>query len=1175
MAARDSGELDFLESIRTSAVEEVHQIVFEASNILLQPLAVYINRLVDVDNKQRKNHGKHSKARVGEARLERLLRNTIVCTSCFRRKRIGLVFCWSCWDNGWADKSYPRSPFRFSGLSVSSWLGIFSEHTIEEEAKGRSRDIKNMHTPGEEDENPQYNPPTAPATVMLTTEKQSKPIRPQVQFIHSNICNPGQHAPAKMHDYRVQQMDLKPKLSFTQALHVHSQPMQLYHSEQKKSYTRTLQRMWTILVPMISRISFLKDHAPTIIRNEYLINRALMKMKLATEAKVFATLLAFCNYQKHQREAALGANRMAMRLKRKAEMMCLESWKQFTRKQLKVKRFMKRTLGTILHYCMDIWKHLWEERKKDKEREAKGRAFIRRYQMQACVKCLYTLKLNADLQIRLRAFVMKWKMAPAFKMIAPWQDIVHRNKRVRAFIRRQLSGLKEYCFELWDEWTQETIATRKKRLNGVLYRMKRKEISAAFNTMVFFRLVSVATRNLQRAYRGFRGRVKAKKQRVVEEMVETERVKAEAEYMENQTQLVDRLFEHWSRKDKWNLFKTARNKIMFKLKLERVDNFHSVDAAKMATARFEETFKLFDYANTGTLLEEIWLAPFVHHLTGVPPATNLPYFRKLLMKAILIRLNGEEASAEVREREIILNKTKKELKTKHTIPHEIVGVMERLIQAVIDSNREERLKKRLDQKYTEEEVNIFFKNYPKIFAKDFLALPRELDLDTKGIHADHEDEKKELEKQNRKRAARMKTALKPSFIKRMKNKIFFDYCNDPLFILMEWVVQEYVKRKIKIVAREKFRYSHTVKAREICPNCRDGFRFTSELRAHKNNSEKCAQFEPPSAWTGNIVFDECVRLCEEDPLFPRLDIELASFPQFRTMKRAVGPPLDYMQYFSGAKSCEDMPSMQQLRTNDIVRVSKGNNELAEKKTAYDHAFWKRYVLKITGKEIVKIRTRNGAKKKIKKKYMNIAFSTKEEYMKWELLLQRIARVNRRRRRARREARIMRREKLRIEVREMREAKKKARKEMLADAILETRKKHRAERKRLHALRAEARKRQRKKQEEEGFKAIEEHLAMQKALELEHLVDQAEEFLGELKEAKAAVSKAQYGMFSESETEESANGEEEWGNIADFPTSSSSSSSEEEFPQEDETKAGESKLKMRRASRRAVMPEGRD
>ena len=126
-------------------------------------------------------------------------------------------------------------------------------------------------------------------------------------------------------------------------------------------------------------------------------------------------------------------------------------------------------------------------------------------------------------------------------------------------------------------------------------------------------------------------------------------------------------------------------------------------------------------------------------------------------------------------------------------------------------------------------------------------------------------------------------------------------------------------------------------------------------------------------------------------------------------------------------------------------------------------------------------------------------------------------------------------------------------------------------KKLRALRAEARERQRKKEEQEGLKAIEEHLAMQKALELEHLVDQAEEFLGELKEAKAAVSKAQYGMFSESETEESANGEEEWGNIADFPTSSSSSS-EEEFPQEDETKTRETKLKMRRASRRAVIPE---
>ena len=87
------------------------------------------------------NLGKSGRVRCGERTLELLLRDDFVCMGCRRRKRIGLVFCWVCWDKGCPAKTtsskrtYFRSPYTFAGLSISSWLGIYSEHTLEDEAK--------------------------------------------------------------------------------------------------------------------------------------------------------------------------------------------------------------------------------------------------------------------------------------------------------------------------------------------------------------------------------------------------------------------------------------------------------------------------------------------------------------------------------------------------------------------------------------------------------------------------------------------------------------------------------------------------------------------------------------------------------------------------------------------------------------------------------------------------------------------------------------------------------------------------------------------------------------------------------------------------------------------------------------------------------------------------------
>ena len=84
---------------------------------------------------------------------------------------------------------------------------------------------------------------------------------------------------------------------------------------------------------------------------------------------------------------------------------------------------------------------------------------------------------------------------------------------------------------------------------------------------------------------------------------------------------------------------------------------------------------------------------------------------------------------------------------------------------------------------------------------------------------------------------------------------------------------------------------------------------------------------------------------------------------------------------------------------------------------------------------------------------------------------------------------------------------------------------------------EGRQRKRQREIERGIEENRKQIALKEALEMEHLVDQAERFLNELQEAKDAVSKAQYlTKYSDLDSEDqshsdntsSSDGEEFWG-----------------------------------------------
>ena len=80
-----------------------------------------------------------------------------------------------------------------------------------------------------------------------------------------------------------------------------SKPLSLNTSQQEHANLLTRQRLWTTIIPMIARTRFLKEHTPSIKRNEYLVFKSLMRIKMATKAKVFGKLLHIVETNKFKR----------------------------------------------------------------------------------------------------------------------------------------------------------------------------------------------------------------------------------------------------------------------------------------------------------------------------------------------------------------------------------------------------------------------------------------------------------------------------------------------------------------------------------------------------------------------------------------------------------------------------------------------------------------------------------------------------------------------------------------------------------------------------------------------------------------------------------------------------------------------------------------------------------
>ena len=1227
--------------------------IFQSRDEKVQHVADMINALTTRYQLKRINEGRTGMVRWGEKVLERLLRNDIVCMGCQRRKRIGLVFCWVCWDKGCnvendSNEKYFRAPCKYAGLSLSAWLGIYSEHSLEDERRQRwNHNLENLVVPEEFAEDPLYDPVSAPVTVILTNNNVKKPLRPQIRFAHSNVCAPQRISPSKQLSLTINKKDMIPRKNFTESLKQLSKPLSLNTSQQEHANLLTRQRLWTTIIPMIARTRFLKEHTPSIKRNEYLVFKSLMRIKMATKAKVFGKLLHIVETNKFKRAQEVQASRMARRIFFRKQSMAFHQWYEHATKQRRGKKFIKERLIGIKMVLYNIWKEKWLVGHRAREREEKARAFIKRYQLQACVKCLYCLREHASLQIRLRAFINKWKLQPAAKCIEPWRDLVYRNKRVRAFIKRLLGKLEAYCFEVWHMNVREALDDRKYKLKTALYRFRKQKVNAAFNTFVLFRDISLASKDLQRVYRGFKGRLYSKQRKAIELEKDTLRAAKENLFVEQMTNKVDTLLLPLNEHKVKKLYKKCTKTISDRYKVEKAEPLSSADPKRRFTAIFEMAYDKLDFMNDNYLLAKD-LDKFWFSVRNVPPnpivtqELNLiliKYLKAFEAEAEKMRLIEEEKmkrEAMLREKKkkgAIFEKKrrqmeeeqrkKKEAEETEKKNNEGKDVEEDDEEKKKEEEQEEQKKEEDAKKEKQEEdiqqiiglglcnreeaEKIYNENGKKLDNAIKILKSRSEEMEVKNTEGNDENQEKQKTVANIKldedegekdltinkehlefllspewndykipkdvlmnvaRDENFHKAVRAKFIERKVYLWKAKFTDRPIYMQLVRGINYYYKKKSKALNRELFRYQYDIKPRVICKRCRMGFRFGSQLVRHlqpppppldseegvKNEAKhniisprssigsprssisgfgdiiepECEVYIPPEQLVGTKFLKDIVEHIKTDVAsIPQLNEEVMGYPQIRYVKG-----VEMLQLFVGENALKDEDCHDNIPLKDIVRVVK-----VEPFTNIFHHFPR---MKLTIKSVVKFRARNGMKKKVVKSYKIVFYPNENEYQIWSRQLKSIARTNSTRRRKRRQDRIDRKEKRRLEARAQRDAEKIRRKNMLEEAIAETKRKNKEKATWLKQKRLEARERKRLHEIQLGIEENEKQIALQEALEMEHLVDQAEHFLEELKEAQEAVSKAQYlTKYSDLDSEDqshsdktSSDGEEFWGDQHD-------------------------------------------
>ena len=325
--------------------------------------------------------------------------------------------------------------------------------------------------------------------------------------------------------------------SIPETLREQRAPMALLVSDNQTASKRALSRLLQIVVALAARTHKFVRACPTVLKRKRSCLGLSPRMRHALMFRSFASLINNVFIERRKRRLAMEANRRCMRIFRALQARCFDRWHIRAARKPRAKRFAQaawRHKAFLVHKM----EKKWADHAREKECEALAMRFIRRYQLRCVLKCLHALHTHAVGVIKLRKYVQRWINKKLVAAIFAWRSLVELNKKVRDFIRRQLQGMRDHCFEYWRDKTVEEKDHRQRILSSALYKMRNRIIVASFAAFIKFRDLALNARFVQRVFHGFSGRQKAKHIRTHVLMVEADRNRAEEMEVDHTAEVV-------------------------------------------------------------------------------------------------------------------------------------------------------------------------------------------------------------------------------------------------------------------------------------------------------------------------------------------------------------------------------------------------------------------------------------------------------------------------------------------------------------------------------------------------------------------------------------------------------------------------------------------------------------
>ena len=1020
--------------------------------------------------------------------LQTLARSQPMCFGCRRRKKIGLVVCWRCWDTGRPEKitngvgasvyeteeeeEYREAMEYFYATPVSQlrlvfpeWLGLHDEDYIPSGPgtfiSGKRRKFENRKLINKEEiENPEYQPlGSATASVLLSGAPSNKLIN-GVRYMHSNIYRRQQREGIPLEDVRLETKarsptslqisaslwskskpsisDPKPinplHKSLPLTLHEQKEPMFLLHSSDRAASKRALLRSLQIVVALASRSHIFVRNCPRVIRTEAIMKRSLARMRNQMLFRCFSMFISNVFEQQRSRRLALEANKRCMRLFRKAQARCFDAWHTLASRNAKGRKILRKRLGGVKLFLYTRWKSKWAEKVRAKECEAKAKAFITRYKYQCAFKCLIALRDNAVGQIKLRKYMKRWVNMKLVKALKNWRLLVERNQRVRDFIRRQLQGMRDFCFETWSDNVREELESRKVKLQAAMYKMRNRMVVVGFNAIVTYWHLGLACREIQRVFRGYVKRVWSSnfKEKTIQE--EIQRHKAEELEI---SQLVETVTHFQTKVWSADAVETARmastsvNHLTHNNKEEKLfrANAHRVPTAIKKREKFIAALieKGVEHGGAGAILYqddvEAIFDTFDCTKTGVVAISVLDELLWTLLRRPPTPVMIESATAELKD------------------------------------------------------------PFTSTNFCDWLFLQTKQDIQSHG-------------------ACHIGTVRNRKFLQHIELREIGRGS------------RIYAIERAKILGRYLYRFKEDAAPRLVCKKCRHGFRFPSQLKIHKQ-AKTCHTALDPYSLTGTISFQEAKELVES-AIFPKLDTECTSRPQLNTTEfRYFKPELT----FNGKeKHCHI-----RIKLDSLEHVRRGDARIGDQ----------RPVLLVTEHVKVIKRSRVGLQKIHEKRYHPLVLKDEDAYTLWKNQLKRLCGRNKKLRRLRQEKRNRDREARRTKRTRDLAARSEARRKQFAE---ESREKATA-RRLAETKERDVKKRARRLAKAEAKLSItkkhNELVEAKKSIGNHHLVAQAHAFIAGTDEASEALALAELGLLPSSDEEEEWNMEDEMKDVEDM------------------------------------------